>query len=428
MGLVACAGTSTLVHSARNGEHATLRRDLAPRLAAATLGRAESRELALATLERELTTAEGEQAERRVLEAEACVHQAARALRLRSQRRDRAAAEAMLVLYEAGELPEHEARAHTEDRDPAFVRVGVRALDRKEDHERRAAYLTDSDGALRAQAARAAMIADDARDMPLLKERARLDPEREVRSFAVRALALLPDPPRELVSFFIERMAVEESESIRGDLAVGLALSPMFERGGREELTRLLSSTTAKPSAEERALIALLVMRTRTNETGLRGLAEQVLLTSLQSAPQPVRVLIVRAAPLSSAPLRDAVAAIAKAEGAGSELGQAALESLAHVPGSADGKSVLYEAAKVDGVLGSRARQVLARLGDERVQAWLEHDLESADSVRRLGAARGLAALHRAGRAAILLADSDPSVRTRAACVIASDREHERAD
>lgn len=381
--------------------------------------------MALATLDRELSTAKGDEAMRRVLEAEACVHAAAPALRARSQQRDGAAAEAMIILYEAGELSRDEARAHLHDTDPGFVRLGVRALDLPEDHPERVRYLTDSNGALRGMAARAAMIADDPRDTAALRERARVDPEADVRSFAVRALALQPDPAADLGGFFAERLEHEENESIRGDLAVGLALSPVFEHGGREALLRRLSSTRA--SAEERAVTALLVLRTRTLETGLRGLAEQQLTTLFETAPMPVRLLIARSAPTTSAALTAQLAAQAKKEGARSELGLAALETLAQASTVAQGgehdaaRDQLYEAAKVDGVLGSRARQALARLGDGRVQAWLEHDLISSDPVRRLGAVRGLAALHLAGRAAPLLGDSDPSVRMRAACIIAED-------
>ncbi len=64
------------------------------------------------------------------------------------------------------------------------------------------------------------------------------------------------------------------------------------------------------------------------------------------------------------------------------------------------------------------ARQALAGAGELRVQAWVEEDLAAASAARKLAAASALAALGRAARAAPLLTDPDPSVRTRAACTI----------
>ena len=64
------------------------------------------------------------------------------------------------------------------------------------------------------------------------------------------------------------------------------------------------------------------------------------------------------------------------------------------------------------------AKLALANAGDLRVQAWLEADLLSTDPALRVGAVTALAALGRAGRGAPVLADADPSLRTRAACTI----------
>jgi hypothetical protein len=68
--------------------------------------------------------------------------------------------------------------------------------------------------------------------------------------------------------------------------------------------------------------------------------------------------------------------------------------------------------------LATRARIALANGGDIRIQVWLEEDLADGSPDRRVMAASALAALGRSGRAAPLLADPDPSVRTRAACTM----------
>jgi hypothetical protein len=75
-------------------------------------------------------------------------------------------------------------------------------------------------------------------------------------------------------------------------------------------------------------------------------------------------------------------------------------------------------AGRKDDPLASRARFALASAGDVHIQAWIEGDLASSDPLARIVAVDALAALGRAARGAPLLADSDPSVRTRAACTL----------
>ena len=415
-----CASQSPLVAGAVRGDHAALRTQLPPRLAAGTLGRKEARALALATLEYELTRAHGEEGVRRVLEAEACVHDAASALRMLSHGRDAAAAEALVVLYEAGEISRGTARSHADDADSRFRRVAVRALERPGDHDERRAYFASSDGALRAMALRAAMIDGDPRDVPALRERARIDPEPDVRSNAIRALALLEDPPADQASFFVE-LAATADPAARGDIAVAWALSPTFEHGGREAILRVLADE--KTPADERVVTALLLSRTHRSDAALRGLVDALLLRVLHDGPMPVRLLVVRSAASQSDALLGAVGDLAKNEGA-TELGIAASEALLGLKGRVPeqdrraAQARLYALAKNDGGLGTRARVALAGAGDRRVQAWLEHDLGAPDPARKLLAARGLVALDVAGRAALLLSEPEPSLRTRAACIL----------
>ena len=68
--------------------------------------------------------------------------------------------------------------------------------------------------------------------------------------------------------------------------------------------------------------------------------------------------------------------------------------------------------------VAQRARFALASLGDRRVQAWVEQDLQATDAGDRLAAATTLSTMGVAARAAPLLADTDPAVRVKAACTI----------
>ncbi|MGH7285238.1 MAG: hypothetical protein ACRELY_27260, partial [Polyangiaceae bacterium] len=73
----------------------------------------------------------------------------------------------------------------------------------------------------------------------------------------------------------------------------------------------------------------------------------------------------------------------------------------------------------------SRAKLILAEQGDMRIQAWIEGDLRSPTARDRISAATSLAALGRAARGALLLADPDPEVRTRVSCtLLAAARMH----
>ena len=73
--------------------------------------------------------------------------------------------------------------------------------------------------------------------------------------------------------------------------------------------------------------------------------------------------------------------------------------------------------------VAARAKAVMARLGDARVTALLLKDAASQDAAVRVDAARSLIDLGDLSRAAMLMADPDPGVRTRIACqiLVASD-------
>lgn len=122
--------------------------------------------------------------------------------------------------------------------------------------------------------------------------------------------------------------------------------------------------------------------------------------------------------------LLDALRAASRAEDADVQV--AALGRLATARGTPPGDrsaavSKLEEVAAPTTAFpprSSRARFLLAAAGDLRVQAWIEADLRSPDASVRLGALDALAMLGRASRAAPLMADEDPRVRSRAACTI----------
>jgi HEAT repeat protein len=86
--------------------------------------------------------------------------------------------------------------------------------------------------------------------------------------------------------------------------------------------------------------------------------------------------------------------------------------------GTASAVAQLEALAQPGSPVASRARFALAETGDRRIQAWIEQDLVAEQPESRVLAANALATLGLAARAAPLLADSDASVRLRAACTI----------
>jgi hypothetical protein len=96
------------------------------------------------------------------------------------------------------------------------------------------------------------------------------------------------------------------------------------------------------------------------------------------------------------------------------------VSALSRLAASGGGSAVaqLETLAQPGSPVASQARFALAGAGDRRIQGWIEQDLAAARPESRLLAANALTTLGLAARAAPLLADSDASVRMRAACTI----------
>jgi hypothetical protein len=155
-----------------------------------------------------------------------------------------------------------------------------------------------------------------------------------------------------------------------------------------------------------------------------RKSAIAILVRTVDGAPRRERLLAIAMAPLSEPDIR---AALDRASDDSMELEtrEAALSRLLESPQKHDAaKKALLAFASPSSPehLARRARLALAGDGDLSVQSWIEADLKSVDASTRLLAASALASLHRAARAAPLLADPDVHVRTSVACTILTQR------
>lgn len=426
LAMTACGNPA--FRAARDGDMGKLRSEIATKHERGALTNDEAACLAREIAAREVRSARDERAAlARVREARLCAGELDDVLAERMKRRDAAGAEAALALLEDGKLDEDDARAYLSDSDDRWRAIAVRTLHGDEDGARRRGALLDPSPRVRRSALRASARAQDAADLDVLFETARVDPEPLLRNEAIRASSavLRGEAGKARASEAALRLRdlwTAGDDAVREDVAVAWALAPVFESGGREAL-RVTIASGSGPGAIAAAGV---VLRTAAKDAELASSASALLARTIGEGSRRDRlhaIAVARPAGAELDALRRAskdddadvrVAALARLLESGADRGSATadLEALAGygLRGPADDARARERAA--------RARLALAHAGHLRIQAWIEADLAAPDPARRVGAASALAALGRSARAAPLLTDPDPSVRTRAACTM----------
>lgn len=422
---VSCARDA--VRAAESGDSARLRTVLLPRHQRGEVSNGEAACLARAVAARELRSAKNEaSALGRVHDVRACSLELDEELEERMQTHDGVGAEVALVRLENGTLREKEARDYLGDADDRWRAVGTRTLHREGDRKRRQEAMLDPSPRVRRSAIRASGQAREIEDLDVLFETARVDPELLLRNEAIRAMSQIlratDDKPRAATQAIrLRDLHSSGDDALREEIAVAWALAPVFENGGRDAL-RVEIAAGKGPGAIAAAAV---VLRNASGDTELAS-ASSALLTRT----------------ITEGSLRDRLHAIVSARLVGTErevLRKAAdeqdraikLAALARLLDSPDDRGRAtrdlqniaalgaYPTADVQRAeLATRARLILAQAGDRSVQAWVERELAGPEPGQRLGAASALAAMGRSGRAVLLLADADASVRTRAACTM----------
>ncbi len=424
-----CASTGAM-HAASRGDFASLKTQVAARERAGTLGNHEAAQLARAVAAWEIANAPKDEQAARVKDVRSCAREVASALDDRAGTHDAAGAEAALALVEAGTWSAGSARDFLSDKDDAWRAVGARGLIRQDDDAAaRAHAFVDPAPAVRRAAMHAAVVARDPRDVDVLAEAARLDPETIVRTDATRALGAIGGA----AAFSkLRDLWTSADDPQREDIASAYADPATFLAGGRDELRVLLASGHG-PAAIEAAGA---VLRATTHDDGtlaasprrgphqseLDSSAAALLARSIAKASQRDRLHAIAVTPFTtSGPILDALHAASTESDLTiriAVLARLAAHSVDHDASVAALEALAAPTTTSNAVLASRARLALAAAGDLRIQAWLEADLAAPDSTQRLSAATALSTLGRVARAAPLLADADASVRTRAACTI----------
>ena len=418
LGLGACA-SSGAVREASRGDFASLKNDVASRERAGTLGNREAAQIARAVAEWEIANAPKDETLARARELRSCARELSGALGDRAKTHDAAGAEAALALVEAGTWSAGSARDYVSDKDDGWRAVGARGLVRDDDDAAaRARAFVDPAPGVRRAAMHAALVAKDARDVPALAEAARLDPEPIVRTDATRALGSIGGADAFAA---LRDLWAAADDPQREDIAAAYADPPTRAAGGGDELRVLLASGHG-PAAIEAAGA---VLRDAHRDPELDSSATALLARTIAKSSRRDRLHAILVSPFaatgaivdalraatmdSDLTVRIAILARLAGHSADRAASVAALEAIA---------APRADAAPAYATLASRARLALAAAGDARVQAWVELDLASPDPTSRLSAATALSTLGRVARAAPLLADPDPSVRTRAACTI----------
>lgn len=424
----ACGGDA--YRAARDGDHARLRALLAEPHAKGKLEDDDAACLAKAVAERELATAKDEaSAVARIEEVRSCAVELDSALAARMRTKDGPGAAAALVRLEARQIGEDDVRAYAGAADDRWRAVGVRALVRRDDAQKRRDALLDASPRVRRSALRALADAGTAADLDAVYEVARLDPEPILRNEAIRTSSAIlrhDEGSRTRAAEHVRRLQdllPSADEAVREDIAVAFALSPTFEEGGRAALRTMLAAGSG-PGAVSAAGV---VVRRRASDAELASAASARLVRTILEGPRRDRIFaiaVARTLGAELAALRTAshdddldvrVPALARLVDVGADNARAVAELLAI---AGQGRRAGPPADARMGGHAARARQILADAKDLRVQAWVEEDLTAEDPTTRASAAGSLALLGRPARAAPLLTDADPSVRTRAACAI----------
>jgi hypothetical protein len=428
-----CA-TSPAMRDAREGRYPELRAELDAQVRSFTISNRDAAAVAEIVASREVLLARESSALERVREVRGCAFAVDDALAARMKTRDEAGALAAQTRLEDGRLGEGAARELAASADASWRAVGTRALTRERDRAARLRALVDPAPGVRRAAVHAIVSADaEGPDLDALFEAARLDPEPLVRTDAVRAIVRLSERepaamPRDLVPR-LQDLWVGADDPVREDIAAGWAAPAVRDAGGREAL-RLLLVQSSGPGVIAGAGAVLRGGGGSPADVELRAMAAAVLARAIGSAVRRDRLHAIAVAPLAAsggtsaadaATLLEATRKASRDDDSGVRLG--ALARLTEVKSDRQDAIVRLEAliegpsAHLPG-LRSRALLALAGAGDARVQSWLVSDLADANPQVRLASVDALGMLGVVGRGAPLLADPDPSVRTRAACSV----------
>lgn len=409
LGLCAAACTSVTTRVALQGDLPSLKAAIADAERQGNLDSAPVQDLAEAVLTRELSSLRGPSEQ--FPPVAPCVGQMRPVLEDVAAGSPEFAGPAAMALIDGGfEPPGPGAREQANLVVLARQAVGASA------GSRRRAFMLHGDAEVRRAALLAARDSADVADTDSLLEAARLDPDPEARSNAVRALGQVGGA--RAVLGLLDLWAVASTEQ-RRDIVLAWSMPPSFGAGGERELTHAVEVTSGEP-----AVVAALLLAHKA--AGPPGLGTSALLRFITGTQQRERLLALDAAPWQNPELRAAITAARSHDDPATRI--ISLSRLIE-HGAIDAEGIL-ELRKLSTASSPRvalaARATLARAGDESVKPALRADLEGARGDERTLAALALMELEDWAGAARALADDSPAVRRAVACQMLAARAEPR--
>ena len=411
--LLASCGPKPPARTALTGNLAELKRDIRSAQQAGKLDHDAVVSLAQAVGERELTSAEGSTGAIRIRSLRSCARPLRSAMAQRARGADDVAAELTLILLETHAVePTPLLNRHARSPSGAWRAVAARAALRSIDTDMRKAFFVDPDERVRRAAFATALEVHDSGELEALLEAARVDPDPQSQSLAIRAAGAVGG---ERAVLALKDLWVRADDSARIAIVEAWTEPGSFASGGARELA--LAAENGGGLAAVSASYAL-----ARSDGADSALANARLRRNILDGSDDEKRLALRVAPLNA----ETEAAIAKAaQEASPELRVVALTRLTSAPTRrSDALRALREVAKLKASSDSELRaqydalSALALAGDTSIQATLIKDLQDSAVDKRSRAARGLTSLGDYSALAPALADDDANLRSEVACAV----------
>jgi len=411
--LLSACGPKPPARTALQGNLAELKRDIQSAQQAGKLDHDAVVDLARAVGERELTSAEGTNGAVRVRSLRSCARPLRSAIERRARAEDDVAAELTLILLEMRVADRTELlHRHARGASGAWRAVAARAAQRTIDSDMRKAFFVDPDERVRRAAFRTAMEVRDSGELEALLESARVDPDPQSQTLAIRAVGALGG---ERAVLALKDLWAQADDLTRIAIVDAWTEPASFAAGGARELTLAAESGVGLAAVSASYALARA-------EGADSAVANARLRRDILDGSDDEKRLALSVAPMSS----ETEAAIAKAaKDASPELRVVALTRLTSVEARrSDALKALREIANAKASSNSElraqgdARSALARLGDASVKTVLVKDLHDRDLDKRARAARALTSLGDYSNAATALGDDDANLRSEIACSV----------
>jgi HEAT repeat protein len=394
------------VQAALHGDQKTLKSEIGSAQERGEFNRETVGELARAVAQREVHSAKGEAALRRLRTVRSCAAPLYEVLQERAERPDDVGAEAALILLEQNRVePMRAVAAHKENGSGAWRALAARAALSPKHALLRREFFQDPDQRVRRAALHAALLVRDPHDLAELLEAARLDPDPLSRSLATRAAGAVGG--KEVVSRLRDRWERAEHD-VRLTIIEAWAMPGAFQAGGEQQLLRV-----AEGEPGEIGIAAAHALYRESREHRDTGVA--VLARAVVDGTRSERRLAIQLAAFAEDPLKEAIKRAAKDTDVYVRL-MAFARMLDDNTERAAALKALHVIAKSTEPAGLQALAALAAAGDAAVADALQKALSRKNSEERVLVARSLIRLGRYASVATLLADDDPDVRTRVAC------------